>query len=77
MKYQILFSSKNKKNMTNLSSAESAPSVVSVNKFKGIPYVLLNTPALVDQLDARLTDDQEVAGSTPAGSAAFCHGDWS
>ena len=31
--------------------------------------------ALVVQLDARPTEDQEVAGSTPAGSATFFHGD--
>ena len=28
----------------------------------------------VAQMDARLTGDQEVAGSTPAGSATFFHG---
>ena len=28
-------------------------------------------PVLVAQLDTRLTGDQEVAGSTPAGSATF------
>ena len=27
------------------------------------------------QLDARATSDQEVAGSIPAGSATFFHGD--
>ena len=32
-------------------------------------------PASVAQLDARLTGDQEVAGSTPAGSATFFRGD--
>ena len=31
----------------------------------------------VAQLDARPTEDEEVAGSTPAGSATFFHGDWS
>ena len=31
--------------------------------------------ASVAQLDARPTDDQEVAGSTPAGSATFFRGD--
>ena len=34
-------------------------------------------PALVAQLHARLTGDQEVVGSTPAGSATFFFGDWS
>ena len=34
-------------------------------------------PALVAQLDARPTGDQTVAGSTPAGAAAFFRGDWS
>ena len=29
------------------------------------------------QLDEQSTGDQEVAGSTPAGSATFFHGDWS
>ena len=33
-------------------------------------------PALVPQLDAGLTGDQEVAGSTPIGSATFFCGDW-
>ena len=32
-------------------------------------------PAPVAQLDARLTGDQEVEGSTPAGSATFFRGD--
>ena len=32
-------------------------------------------PALVAQLDAHLTGDQEVAGSTPARSATFFRGD--
>ena len=32
-------------------------------------------PASVAQLDARPTGDQEVAGSTPAGSATFFRGD--
>ena len=32
-------------------------------------------PASLARLDARPTDDQEVAGSTPAGSAAFFRGD--
>ena len=31
--------------------------------------------ASVAQLDAHPTDDQEVAGSTPAGSATFFRGD--
>ena len=35
----------------------------------------LSGPALVAQLDALLTDDQEVAGSTPAGLATFFCGD--
>ena len=34
-------------------------------------------PALVAQLDARPTGDQEAAGSTLAGSATFFHEDWS
>ena len=34
-------------------------------------------PAWVAQLDAHPTGDQEVAGSTPALSATFFHGDWS
>ena len=33
--------------------------------------------ALMVQLDARPTDDQEVASSIPAGSATFFHIDWS
>ena len=32
-------------------------------------------PASVAQLDVRLTGDQEVADSTPAGSATFFRGD--
>ena len=32
-------------------------------------------PVSVVQLDARLTGDQEVAGSPPAESAAYFHGD--
>ena len=32
-------------------------------------------PALVAQLDAHPTGNQEVAGSTPIGSATFFHGD--
>ena len=32
-------------------------------------------PASVAQLDARPTGNQEVAGSTPAGSATFFRGD--
>ena len=32
-------------------------------------------PSLVAQLDARPTEDQEVAGLTPAGSAKFFRGD--
>ena len=32
-------------------------------------------PALVPQLDTRPTGDQEVAGSTPGGSATFLRGD--
>ena len=34
-----------------------------------------STPASVAQLDAHMTGDQEVAGSTPAGSATFFRGD--
>ena len=33
--------------------------------------------ALMAQLDARLTGDQEVVGSIPAGLATFFHGGWS
>ena len=33
-----------------------------------------HAPASVAQLDACPTGDQEVAGSTPAGSATFFHG---
>ena len=33
--------------------------------------------ASVAHLDAHPTGDQEVAGSTPAGSATFFRGDWS
>ena len=40
-------------------------------------YFTLMGPASVAQLDARPTGDQEVAGSTSAGSATFFHGDWS
>ena len=39
-----------------------------------VPWWLL---ALVAQLDVHPTGDQKVAGSTPAGSATFFHGDWS
>ena len=38
-----------------------------------IIYMLM--PALVAQLDARQTGDQEVVGSTPTGLATFFHGD--
>ena len=34
-------------------------------------------PVWVAQLDAHPTGDQEVAGSTPSGSATFFHGDCS
>ena len=44
--------------------------------YVGEKYLML-LPALVAQLDARLTGDQEVAGSTSARSATFFHGDWS
>ena len=37
--------------------------------------VIIKNLAQVVQLDVRLTGDQEVAGSTPAGSAAFFRGD--
>ena len=37
---------------------------------------ITSKPSSVAQLDARLTGDQEVAGSTPAGSATFFRGDW-
>ena len=37
--------------------------------------VYYKSPASVAQLDARPTDDQEVAGSTSAESATFFHGD--
>ena len=33
--------------------------------------------ASLGSLDACLTDDQEVVGSTPTGSATFFRGDWS
>ena len=35
----------------------------------------MKTPASVAQLDARLTGDQEVAGSIPSGSVTFFLGD--
>ena len=35
-----------------------------------------NVPASVVQLDAHLTDDQEVESSTPAGLATLFCGDW-
>ena len=35
------------------------------------------TPSLGDLVGTRLTEDQEVAGLIPAGSATVCHGDWS
>ena len=41
MKYQILFSKKNKKNVMNLSSAESADSMVSVNPCPAEPRYTL------------------------------------
>ena len=34
-----------------------------------------NSPAWVAELDAHSTGDQEVAGSTSAGSTTFFHGD--
>ena len=37
----------------------------------------LEEPTSVARSDVRLTGDQEVAGSMPAGSATFFHGDWS
>ena len=36
---------------------------------------LKKPPASVAQLEARPTGDQEVAGSTAAGSVTFCRGD--
>ena len=39
--------------------------------------ILIELPALVAQFDAHLTGDQEVVGSTPAGSATFFCGGWS
>ena len=39
------------------------------------PDPTASLPASVAQLDARLTGDREVAGSTPAGSATFFCGD--
>ena len=38
-------------------------------------YVQQLLPALMVQLDARLTGDQEAAGSIPVGSATLFHGD--
>ena len=38
-------------------------------------HYLTVMPTAVAQVDAGLTGDQEAAGSTPAGSAAFFHGD--
>ena len=38
-------------------------------------YVCVCNDIVVTQLDARPTGDQEVVGSTPAGSATFCRGD--
>ena len=40
-----------------------------------IKAYLLAKPALVAQFDARLTGDQEVEGSIPAGLATLFHGD--
>ena len=37
--------------------------------------VFIQNPASLTQLDERPTGDQEVAGSTPAGSATFFRGD--
>ena len=37
--------------------------------------IKLFVPASVAQLDARPTNDQEVASLTPTGSATFFHGD--
>ena len=42
MKYQILFSGKNKKNITILTSAGLAQGLVKVNS-SNIPYLSLNT----------------------------------
>ena len=47
-----------------------APSSISVSS--SLIVLLL---AWVAQLDARMTEDQEVVGSTPTGSATFFHGD--
>ena len=40
-----------------------------------LPFFTKEMPASVAKLDARLTSDQEVAGSTPAGSATLIIGD--
>ena len=40
MKYQILFSGKNKKNITNLLSAESAQRMVMVNSYNATQVAL-------------------------------------
>ena len=44
-------------------------------RLNGILHFLIQ-PASVVQLDARPTGDQEVTGSTPAGSATFFRGDF-
>ena len=44
-------------------------SICKMHRFRVI------SPALVAQLNARLTGDQEVAGTILAGSAAFFHRD--
>ena len=46
---------------------------VGLKEFRGMGT--LSGPTSVAQLDARQTGDQEVAGSTRAGSATFFHGD--
>ena len=51
--------------------------LVRLSKLKGYNYFVreLIEPASVAQLDARLTGDQRVAGSTPAESATFFRGE--
>ena len=39
--------------------------------------LVIDLPASVAQLAVRPTGDQQVASSTPAGSATFFRGDWS
>ena len=43
--------------------------------FRIVVHIPATMPASVAQLDARPAGDQEVAGSTPAGTAKFFRGD--